>query len=157
MEIVKARPIPQLKPNGLRLTESVQVSHTAVVEAKVTRKDLLEPQYWAHVANKLRPKDKIEVFSEDDSFYATYVVVAAEKTWARLHELSYHNLGQSQLSPEQQAHIRQDYEIKSRGPKKWSVLRKSDRAVLQENMHSEADAEKWLTIHLNSQTTTAVA
>jgi hypothetical protein len=133
----------------------VQAIYVATVERGVTRADMLNPSFWAHVANMLRPRYEIRVFCEDDSFYASYLVMSCDKTWAKVHELSYHNLDRSAMTPDQLAKILEDYDVTFRGPKKWSAIRKLDRVVLQENMHSREDAQQWLLVHLNSQSAVA--
>lgn len=37
--------------------------------------DLLDPEYWVHVARSLAPGNKIEAFAEDGSFYVELLVL----------------------------------------------------------------------------------
>ncbi len=141
-----------LNPSGLTPAEHVRETWCITAAFGTRREDIENPSYWAHVAQKLRPKSKIEVFTEDGSFYAEYLVLSSDKTWAKVLNLRFVDLKKLATIPEEQAKtITDGYEIKFRGPKKWSVIRKSDRAVLQEGLHSEQDAGKWLEVHLNAQ------
>lgn len=139
-------------PAGLAPAENVRELWCATAAYGVTREDVENPAYWAHVAARLRPKAKIELHSEDGSFFAEYLVVASDKTWAKVVCLRYIDLKESvKLTKEQTETIYDGYEVKFRGPRKWSVIRKTDNAVLHEGAHSEDDSRKWLSVHLNAQ------
>lgn len=141
----------QLDPSGLGQAEHIRTIWAATAAFGVTREQIENPAYWAHVATKLRPKAKIEITAEDDSFYAEYLVTSCDKTWAKVLCLKYIDLTTSTVTKEQVEGITDSYSVEFRGPKKWSVLRKSDRSVLQEGLHSRDDGNKWLSVHLNTQ------
>lgn len=140
-----------LNPSGLDLAEQKRHVWHVVAAYGTTRADIENPGYWAHVAGRLRPKARIEVHAEDDSFYAEYMVTSCDKTWAKIVNLLFIDLTKTSITKEQEQGINDAYEVTFRGPKKWSVVRKSDRAVLQEGLHSRDDGEKWLAVHLNAQ------
>ena len=140
-----------LNPSGLDLAEQKRHVWSVVSAFGTTKADIENPSYWAHVAGRLRPKARIEVHAEDDSFYAEYMVTSCDKTWAKLVNLIYIDLTKSVITDEQAQGINDAYEIIFRGPKKWSVVRKSDRSVLQEGLHSREDCSKWLAVYLNVQ------
>ena len=150
VEEVKSRNV-KLSPAGLSLAESIRNVWCCTIERGVKREDIEDPGFWGHIAARLRPWDHIEVRSEDGIIYAEYLVLSCDRTWARVRNLSYHNLTDSEISQTQAAQINGDYEVKFRGVKKFSVVRKSDRSLLQEGLHTEADAKKWLDVYLNSQ------
>ena len=142
----------RLSPSGITPAEGVRVVWAATAAYGVTKADIEDPAYWAHVASKLRPKARIEVYAEDDSFYAEYIVTSCDKTWAKVALLTYVDFTKvANVTEDQAKGIADGYEIAFRGPKKWSVLRKSDRSVLQEGLHSRDDGNKWLAVHLNTQ------
>ena len=142
----------KLSPSGATPAEHVRNVWAVTSEFGVTKADIEAPDYWAHIAGRLRPRDRIEVMAADGSFYAEYLVTSCDRTWAKVAEVKYLDLTKaSAVTGEQADLINAGYEIKWRGPKKWSVLRRQDRAVLQEGLHSEADGNKWLAVHLNSQ------
>lgn len=141
----------QLSPSGLGQAEYVRVVWAATAAYGVTREQIEDPSYWAHVAAKLKPKARIEVTAEDDSFYAEYLVTSCDKTWAKVACLKFIDLTNTEVTKEQVEGITANYSVEFRGPKKWSVLRKSDRSVLQEGLHSREDGNKWLSVHLNTQ------
>lgn len=142
----------KLSPNGIAPAEGIREIWSSTAAFGVTREDIENPGYWAHVASRLRSKAKIEVHAEDGSFYAEYLVINSDKTWAKVICLRFIDLKEiAKITTEQEASIFSGYDIKFRGPRRWSVVRKSDNAVLQEGMHLEEDARKWLSVHLNAQ------
>lgn len=149
-EQVKERPLPQLIGNKVKLEESVH--NVWMVNGGVpydtNKDDLINPEFWAHTAAKLRRGDEIKVLPDDDSFYAHLLVVACDRTWARVAMLSYVEL--REVHTQASAAMRGDYLVKLRGPKKWSVLRKSDNKVLIEGLHQEVDAQNWLDLYLEN-------
>lgn len=109
-----------------------------------TPQDLLEPSYWAHVSMKLRPRAHVEAWANDGTWMAEYVVLDCGRNWAKLHLLSVHHLTTGDVSASQ-ADVMSPYEISFRGPhSKWSVIRKSDRAVMHEGSETMMDATEWL-------------
>ena len=143
----------KLSPAGVTLAEHKRNIWYATAEHGITKDDILNPSYWGHVANRLRPKDRIEIQNEDDSFFAELLVISSDKTWAKVVLLKYVDLNQSatEITKDQADQVTSAYAVIWRGPKKYSVVRKSDRAVMQEGMHSKEDAESWLAVHLKTQ------
>jgi hypothetical protein len=141
-----------LSPAGATQAEQVRNIWAITTEYGTTREDIEKPEYWSHVAARLRPRDRIEVMSGGGDFYAEYMVLSRDRTWAKVVATTYIDLTKAgAVSAEQAISIMDGYEIKHRGPKRWSVLRKDDRAVLQEGMQSEEDCKKWLEVHLKTQ------
>jgi len=147
--MAEQKPVQPIIQARMKLAESEQVVYFATVETNVKREDLKDPSFWAHVAAQLRPKFEIKVYAEDGSFFAHYLVLACEKTWARVHELSFHDLAKSEITKDQLDVILKDYIVEYKGGNKWCVIRKSDNALMQSKLHSKDDALKWLQVHLN--------
>lgn len=137
-----AKVIPlQLGPARIQGHEFALNVWVVTVEAGTTIEQMESRDYWAHVANKLRPYDEIKVRSDDGAFYAHFLVLACDRTWAQVHRLSYHDL----LPAAAKAEIPDEYEIKWGGPYLLHrVIRKSDKAVLKENFQTKLDAMQWL-------------
>lgn len=142
----------KLAPTGARPAEGVRNVWAATAAYGVTKEDIENPVYWSHVCARFRPKDRIEVHSEDGAFYAEYMVTSCDRTWAKVVCLMFVELNKAaKLTDEQVEGIHANYEVMFRGPKKWSVIRKSDRATLHEGLHTKEDAKKWLDVHLSAQ------
>lgn len=116
-------------------------------EYGVTVDDMLKPDFWAHVAQKLRPWDKIEARAEDGAYFVEFVVLDAAKTWAKVALVNTptvfkENVGPSDIS------IDDKYIAQWKGPqRKWIVVRKVDKASLKEELATKSDAIRWISEH----------
>lgn len=112
-------------------------------EQGVTVEDMLVPSFWAHVAKQLRAGDRIEVVAKDGAWFAELFVRSASDNGAKVAVLRAVKLTEEVLAVESE-----DYEIKYRGNAKWSVVRKSDKAVLADGQETKEQAAEWLADHL---------
>lgn len=74
----------QLRPNRFDRAEQKRTVYAIDPEHGTTVEDMLKPAYWAHVAAKLRPSDRIEALAEDGSWMAVFHVVAQGPNWAKV-------------------------------------------------------------------------
>ena len=137
-----------LNPAAATLAEHARNTWAVTVDPKTVRAEIESPSFWSHIAHRLKAKDHIEVYSADGSFYAEYMVLSSDRTWAKVVALSWIDL--TTIKSEVSDEVMKSYTVKWRGPKRWSVLRNADNAVLHEGVHSEEDAHKWLEIHLKT-------
>lgn len=113
--------------------------------AGTTVDDILEPAYWVHIAAKLKPDggDIIEVLPEDKAFYAELLVLSASKIHAKVVPIVAVKLA-SAVSKKSEP-TPKGFEISFKGPqRKWSIIRKADKVVVQEKFQNKVDAEIWL-------------
>lgn len=142
-EKVEERKVEPMGPNGLQLAEHRRNLWAIECAKGVEPDDLLEPSYWTHHAGKLAPFDKIEARAIDGLWYQEFIVSDSSRAWARVKPLTdvvrfaNTDVSQSQAAPS-------DYEVMHRGPRKWSVIRKKDRAVMFEEGSQRDAAEGWL-------------
>lgn len=137
----------QLNPSRMKQGEYERTVWVATVEQGVGREDLKDPSFWAHVANKLRPWDKLEVRADDGTFYSEYLILACDRAWAQVHELMYASLTTSDISLTQADTL----QLKFRGPHlKWSVIRTADGAVLKEQCQTKDEASAWMDGHIKT-------
>jgi hypothetical protein len=140
---------PQLNTTRFKGSEYERTVWVVTVEEGVTSDDLERPDFWAHVANRMRPFDRIEVRADDGSYFAELLVIAVDRNWAKVKGLMFVQLNEEATgyAPGSADHI-----VKWRGPhRKWSVVRKSDNAVLKEECQTQAEATLWLNGHLQSR------
>lgn len=131
---------------------------------------LLDPNYWAHIATKLKQWDRIEVQPDGFTFFAELLVVDSDRTWAKVRVLRYVDLsakGQADLFSAQPAAVieaaAKETEVKSeadedttpasiedspflvefKGSKKWCVIRKEDGEILKEGYVEKSGANKY--------------
>ena len=149
---------PQLAAERFKLAEHERNIHSITVEEGITRAQIIDPAFLAHVAAKLRPYDQVEVRCDDGALFAKLLVLQAERTWARVHVLEWHNLttrdvSLTQTSEQEQTATagpppgkEQEYAVAYKGPhKKWSVIRLADGGYMREGEESKAAASHWLT------------
>jgi len=134
-----------VQPNHTRMKEAsfVRNSWVVTVEEGTVRKDILKPEFWAHLAQQFRPYDWIEVRCDDDSFVAEYLVLSCDRTFAKVKEWKWVKLTEEEMKQDDE--ILQEYAHKWRGPQlKHCVIRKSDSACVVEGLPSKDAAYQWI-------------
>jgi len=136
--------------NRLGLVEHEQIMYVATVEQGTTREDILNPMFWAHVAPKLRPYTEITVRCDDGTLYAKLLVTQAERTWARVHVLAWHDLTTQDVAKSKKDPVKVDedrYKVTQRGPVlKWCVMDTATNppTPIREKEATRLDAITWL-------------
>lgn len=116
---------------------------TVKPEPGVTLEQLLQPESWAHVSKFLKPGSRVEVYPADGEWYAELYVRSSGDTEAKLVVLQHYVFSAAKPADG-------DVEVKHRGEtKKWSVVRKSDKAVLVEGLETRGLAEDWVKANRN--------
>lgn len=129
----------KLLPARLQVADHYRSRFGVVSEEGATVDDFLRPDYWAHVANKLRRHDIIEIIPEDGSFFVELLVLNTGTGFAKVMLLR-----EVQLESEADEPLPSDIEVKWRGPhRKFSVIRKSDNEVLKDSFVERTGAEQW--------------
>jgi hypothetical protein len=105
---------------------------------------LLDQYYWSHISSQLNDGDHIEVYAEGGDYWLDLLVIEHDKKFAKVFPLRREEFTMAQLV---NVSVPEGYEIKLRGPRKWSVLRGTE--VLKDDM-SKAQAEQWLTDHVKA-------
>lgn len=109
------------------------------VDVAVQPDDMVNPAYWAHVAQMLRPFDRIEAHAEDGSWFAEFLVRDAGVNWAKVALLRKNEL--EAVSPERRGVLLPGYAVKWAGNfAKWRIVRESDNKVLFDKIPTEGDA-----------------
>lgn len=135
------RPQPVLSAIGMSVAEYKRVQWFCHAAEGVTPDDILKPEYWAHVAQKLNINtgfDRIEVLANDGSWMAELLVLTTGRTAAKVKMLALHDLDGAYAD---MSNANKTHDIKHRGPRKWSIVRLSDGAVVKENIPTREDAE----------------
>ena len=143
---------PILTADRLKGAEYERVIHTASPAVGHTMEHMLTPAYWAHVAPKLKPWDRVEVRAEDGTYYAEFLVLACDRTWARMHVLRWDDLSTQDVSLTEASQASAAFEVKHTPNLRWHVIRKSDRQIMHKEAQTRADAETWLREHLKMVT-----
>jgi hypothetical protein len=111
-----------------------------IVPAGVTVETILQPEFWANVADKLRPADSIEATNDSLDFLARFFVRSvgrARVSLALIQDVQFDALSETS---EPAAH-----RIKFGGPhNRWCVERIADGKTIKENLETREDAESAL-------------
>jgi hypothetical protein len=124
------------------------------VENGISLSRVMQPAFWAHVASKLRPWDKIFVRPHEGHWYAELLVTEASRNWAKVHllkdwALTTNDVAQTLVS--MQEHLAagmKELEVKFRASHQWCVLRRADGSILVENLTSREGAHAWVIEHM---------
>ena len=110
----------------------------AYAEPGTKPEDLIEPEYWTHVAKKLEQGHFIEVVSAEGDWLAKSYVRSASATGVVVHLFPVEYIGAKPKT------ISEDYSIQLAGKNKWRVVRNSDRAEMVTKLDTREIAEAWL-------------
>jgi len=122
---------PALLQRRFALAEVQRNVWFATLEANLTIEDALEPSYWRHVVQQLRPYDLVEIGNDDCSFRAQLIVADVWHAGARLVEISRVNMAGEEHEDKS---VGDDLKVRWRGPHaQWCVVR-SDNVVLRSNL-----------------------
>ena len=130
----------------LKLADYVRNLFNLIVPVGTTRKDVLNPRFWEHVAKKLAINDRIEIMPQDSSYFMEVIVTNVDRQRVAVAELRYLDLDDVE-TPNNAPDANEDsmYEYKYRGPNlKHCIMHKIDGSALKEGCTSKADAIEWL-------------
>lgn len=130
--------------------EFERVVYQACPEVSTTFEDVCEPAFWSHVAEKLKPGDRIEVLTEDNSYFAELLVVDAGRLFAKVAVLRYVELSSPDV-PEGLTGVAPEFKVQYKGPAlKHVVIRLSDNQIVQDGIALKADAHAWVKEHVQA-------
>lgn len=124
--------------NRIKQADFIRTVWSAQPEPGTTLDEMLLPEYWANVAKTLKKGDRIDVMSDDGAWLAELFVRASADNSVLVTVL------QKYVFSAPEAPADDAFEIKHRGGAKWSVIRKSDKRVLVENMETRGEADTWV-------------
>lgn len=146
-------------PARFHISDYIRTHFVAVAEQGTTRDELKSPEFWKNIAPKVKVWDKIDVLSDDGTFYAEYLVMSCGRAWVKVREMLYINLTTSDVSATQaeaqdgvvQADSKEGHVVAWKGPiNKWSIIRNSDKEYIKKGFDSEADATTALNEYLKA-------
>ena len=142
-KVVKSK--PTILPEKMGLAESKR--HDWVVDIDPSRSidEIIDPEFWAHVAAQFDPLDTIEARWEDGSRIVHIRVRYCERTYAKVKVTSVEELGDviSEIPASSRKH-----RVEWKGPVlRFAVIRNSDSMVLQSGFKERSVADSWLIEH----------
>jgi hypothetical protein len=148
----------QLAPGNENLMPMEAASNRwdAKIPMGVSKDALLQPAFWAHHARHLKPFDEIRAHNEDGTWVAYFIVLDCSRTYARVQLLQHYSLSTGDIAQTQAAtdavkNFTNAHKVVWRGPRKWSVVRQSDDAVLAEDITLKDEAISWLDRYARQQ------
>lgn len=142
-EVIKR---PALKESRFETAQAARNLWCVTTEPGTTKEQIMQPDFWAHVARQMQPFDKIEVRCDDSSYYGEFIVLDVGRNEARIREINFVSLEYKPELIEQTS--MSGLEPAWRGPKlRWCVERKHDKARLVDGLADKADAYTWITNH----------
>lgn len=127
------------QPTSLKPAEfNRTVYRHAVEKGNDYTKDVLSPSYWVHVCNKLKEGDRIEVTGPENEYFAELYVATVSPMGARVLELVKVQVKANEVAAGED--VDPDYELKLKGPRKWTIVRKADGEVIQDGLPTRQDA-----------------
>jgi len=133
------------RPTSIEASDFARTIWQVKPEIKAKVKDLLEPEYWAHVAKIMKAGDRIEAIPEDRHYYAEFFVLAASSNWAKLVLLR-----EITLIKDNETSVTEGFSIGFAGNHKWRVTR--GKEVLSKGHEDKEAATSWLNKNMKDLT-----
>jgi len=124
--------------------DSVRSWWVVTVEAGVGKEDVLNPEFWSFVALKFKPGERVEIHTDDSSWFGEYLILDCDRTFAKLIELTHYKLQvDGKISP----HLA--YEAFWGGPfGKWGIKRTTDQEMIGNHYETKQAALEFLAEYL---------
>ena len=134
-----------LPPNGIERADYARNAWRVETPQGVSLEALADGTYWSHVAQYLKPLDKIEAIPADGAWYAELLVIDVGAAWAKVKVIA----GPVELqAPVEDAPS--GYALQFNPKLKWCVIRAADKARLKEGLPDKGAAAQWLHDHMNT-------
>jgi hypothetical protein len=130
-----------VKPTNLREADHYRTTWHITLDPSETLQSCLQPDFWQHIARRLRPLSEIIVYAHDFAWRATLLVRSAAPTSARVVLLTFIDLDAAEaegrtLAPD--ATLATTW----KGPSaKHAIIRKGDKSIVEQGFETKADAE----------------
>lgn len=137
----------QLGPGQMAEAEYKITQWVADVPSATSMNDILRPDYWSMHAARLSPWDRIQIRADDMTWMVEAIVVDCARTWAKVSVLFLHDLTSApdvMMTGEEVQTTLDGYEVRFRGPRRWSVIRLSDAQIMLEDAANRDIADTWL-------------
>lgn len=109
----------------------------ADIPSGISPDDLEDDRYWVNVSNKINIYDEIRAVAEDGSFYARLLVLSKRglELTVKIIELVWLESDEDKKLGDQDR-----YQIKWRGPKKWSLVDTENNTIIRDEIPNKKEA-----------------
>lgn len=137
---------PRIQNDRFQVSDFTVGRFDAKSEIGTTQEDLLTPEYWSHVSERMTPYSEVTVRCDDGTYYAKFLVLDCGRGWAKMQLLNWWSLTTADVAQTQSSvGTAADYDILWKGStRKHIVQRKSDQIVLHEGEQRKDAAVAWL-------------
>ena len=141
VEIVQpGRGPKRIQQARFKQAEGVRNVYYITAEVGTEWSDVMNPDYWAHIARTLRPADLVEVMDEGGTFYGRVLVIEVKQVAVVVQQLDLYDLTKL---PKGAVSADDVYSIDWKGPHlKFVIMRGNIRAA--EGFASREDAQRHL-------------
>lgn len=120
----------------------------ATVEEGTQPEDMMRPEYWAHVAAKMRRFQAFEIVDECGEWIARAYVAECGRNWARIVIDGVTMLAGE--APDVGPDPREAFKVEYRAHQKYRIRRLEDGAIIAEGIETKAEAHKRLDEHMKA-------
>lgn len=135
--------IARIQPMHLKGVEYISRDMSAMVEPNTTLEEVMHPEYWTHVAPRLREWGIIHCRWKDKTRYATLMVIETGQTWAKT-RLIMDKQFEAPSDPKVQDVEIKGYKIQFIPNQGFRVTHKEKGTILQQGLATKVDAELFL-------------
>ena len=131
------------KPTKISLQRSANNSWHIVAAESTTLKDIQNPSYFEHLAQRLSVGDPIIIASPSMQFYVDAVIVSSTKLDAKIMiKFSVGGEGKAVKEESKEVEVSEDdiFFAKYRGKAGWSVIHRQSGKVFKDKMTAKEDA-----------------
>ena len=129
----------------ISLAEHAYNRRRLIFKQNETIQDILEPSYWQHIAQELKPGDIIEALKEDFTLFVELFVLDVSRLSAKVKILKLNDFTEDKnKNTSDTLGSLKLFEIKHLKATKWCICRISDGQILHSGFQVKEDAEKWL-------------
>ena len=131
----------QMTSGRMKLAEHARNVHIVSVPVGVTFDEVAVASYWAHVAHQIKPKDRLELWAEDRSWFADAIVVKASRLEVHIRKVAYLDMD---AAAEPVAARKDGYHVDFGGPvDMYRVIRNGDARIMTLGL-TKPEAEQWI-------------
>lgn len=142
-----------LHPHKLKFAESEELHYKIVVDQGVEPEDVLDPEFWRHVARKLPPHTRLTIWAWDTSWVLEAYVIYSTDTDARVVPAEAGLTKFTRAASKDEWEADKKHKIVYINPQtRWAVQRKvkgkpNEIETLKDGFASRAAAEEYLRQH----------
>lgn len=136
----------KLTASRFKQAEFARQHFEVIPEAGTPFEEVLTPDFWTHIAAKLKPADIIDVLAEDMTYEARLRVLAADRLWARVAVVYKTDFAEQTVG--KGVEVPAETEVTWAGPHaKYRVVRVADKSTLRDGFATKPEAIRWAQDH----------